>query len=151
MKTCTATNRIEFLIDDAEYEEVITHTWTEHNGALYTRIGNNIVNLARFLLNCPKGLEVDHIDHNRLNNQKNNLRICTSQQNNMNRCKSLAKSSKYKGVSWKKEKHKWEVYIKLNHKIIHLGRFMNEIDAAKTYNKAAIELFGEFAFLNEVI
>ena len=59
-------------------------------------------------------------------------------------------ASKHKGVVWHKNKKKWMAQIQLNGKQTYLGYFINEIDAAKTYNEAATELFGEFAYLNQV-
>lgn len=93
---------------------------------------------------------IDHIDHDGLNNQKSNLRQATTQQNGGNRKKSKNCSSNYKGVSWDKQNKKWQTLIKYNNQAIFLGRFNNEIDAAKAYNEAAIEYFKEFANLNKI-
>ena len=94
---------------------------------------------------------VDHIDGNRLNNNYINLRWCSSQQNNMNRKKiSTNASSKFKGVTWDKSRNKWLVAIVYNYKRQHIGRFENEIDAAKAYNEKAKLIFGEFACFNKI-
>lgn len=93
---------------------------------------------------------IDHIDRNKLNNRIENLRNVVHQQNQWNRSKSKNSSSQYKGVTWDKQTNKWMVQIKINKKQIHLGRFTNEIDAAKAYNKKATELFKEYANINEV-
>ena len=92
---------------------------------------------------------IDHIDRNKLNNDINNLREVTQSQNNMNKS-SVKGSSQYKGVCWRKRRNKWETNIKINQKLKYLESFNLEEDAAKAYNKAAIELFGEYAKLNEV-
>lgn len=94
--------------------------------------------------------EIDHIDNNHLNNNIKNLRPVTRSQNNMNRIKLRNTSSKFKGVCWNKQLNKWEVGIKINNKKKYLGLFKSETDAAIAYNNAAIELFGEYANLNEV-
>ena len=94
----------------------------------------------------PKFL--DHIDGDQLNNNIENLRAVTLSQNQWNRKKIKITSSKYKGVT--KRSKKWEVCIKINKKSIYLGLFNSEIDAAIAYNEKAIELFGEYAKLNEV-
>ena len=59
-------------------------------------------------------------------------------------------SSKFKGVSWFKRTEKWKAQIQYRKKVIHLGYFKDEIDAAKAYNAKAIELFGEYACLNKI-
>ena len=89
---------------------------------------------------------VDHIDGDGLNNQRNNLRAATNQQNSMN-----TKSKSIKGVTfcnYKKNK-KWRVRIRLN-KNVNIGYFNTQEEAAEAYNKKAIELFGEYAKLNEI-
>ena len=95
-------------------------------------------------------LVVDHIDRNKLNNQITNLRWVTQQQNNMNSTIRAGTSSQYKGVAYHKTKSKWYAYIRFDRKLLHLGHFANEEDAARAYNAKAIELFGEFANLNPV-
>lgn len=94
------------------------------------------------------GKGIDHRDMNGLNNQKSNLRFCTKSENAMNMRKMENASSIYKGVHFFKQTGKWQAYITINRKRIHLGYFDSEIDAAKSYNEKAIELFCEFANLN---
>lgn len=107
--------------------------------------------MHRFLLGTREGEMVDHIDGNGLNNTRENIRIVTAGQNNMNRrLKSHGKSSKYKGVSRYKGRKKWVAHITKDGKTTYLGSFKNEGDAGLAYNKAALELFGEFAALNDV-
>jgi len=98
----------------------------------------------------PKGFVTDHKDRNKLNNKRNNLRFITNQQNIMNSNKRKNTSSKYKGVCFVKAKKKWIAQISFNKKIYRLGCFANEKEAAKAYNKKAIEFFGEFAALNDL-
>lgn len=91
-----------------------------------------------------KSLEVDHEDHNGLNNQKNNLRKCTHAENCRNTSSNRDASSKYLGVFWNTTTNSWHAAIKS--KI--LGKFPNEIAAAEAYDKKAKEMYGEFANLN---
>ena len=96
---------------------------------------------------------IDHIDRDKRNNQIENLRESTLSENNINKVKVKLingdkPSSQYKGVSWEQDRKKWRVKIMKDGKRIDLGRFANEIDAAKVYNIAAINLHGKFANLN---
>jgi hypothetical protein len=94
----------------------------------------------------------DHRDGNKLNNCRYNLRECNTSQNAANKKKLDGATSKYKGVSWNKRAGKWEVSIIARGAKYYLGKYDNEIDAAKAYDKKAIELFGEFArpnFINK--
>ena len=104
--------------------------------------------MHRLIINVTPGMFVDHIDHNGLNNRRSNLRLCTPQQNARNHRPQLRRSSKYKGVSWRKDGKVFRALIWYNKKSVHLGYFKSEIDAAKAYDKKAKELFGEFAYLN---
>ena len=110
---------------------------------------DDTIRMHRLIMNCPKGLQIDHINHNRLDNRKNNLRIVNNSQNQMNRKINKNKTSKYKGV-YLFCKNKWRVIAAFNKKKYHLGLFDNEIDAAKKYNEFAIKYFKEYAYLNEV-
>jgi hypothetical protein len=106
------------------------------------------MSLHRFLMRPPKDRVIDHIDGNPLNNQRNNLRICTQQQNLWNSRRFKKGTSSFKGVSKHKRTGRWRSHIHLNDKQIHLGYFSTEKLAAYFYNKAAVSLFGEYANLN---
>ncbi len=93
-------------------------------------------------------LKVDHVDGDGLNNRLDNLRVATNSQNSMNSRKQLGCSSIYKGVCWDKKNNKWHSGITINKRQMNLGRFSSEIDAARAYDSAAMEYFGEFAKLN---
>lgn len=93
------------------------------------------------------GKQTDHKNHCGLDNRETNLRICTYSQNFQNKV-SHSGTSKFKGVAWNKNSHKWQVQIMHNYQAIYLGLFNSEIDAAKVYDTKARELFGEFAHTN---
>ena len=141
------------IVDAQDYDRLKRYNWCALKGAqtFYAKtfhLSGAILSMHRLILNAPKGLFVDHIDHNGLNNRKSNLRLCTNQQNLRNKLPRPGCSSKYKGVSWSKARSKFRANIYLNRKAIHLGYFDSEIAAARAYDKKARELFGEFAFLN---
>lgn len=111
------------------------------------------IQMQRLLMfdKLEKGLLVDHIDRNKLNNCKSNLRLVTMAQSNMNRGKINFKKkakiySKYKGVHY--ARNKWRASITVNGKHIYLGFFDNEKEAALAFNNAAIKYQGEYAYLN---
>jgi len=92
---------------------------------------------------------VDHINRNKLDCRRENLRIASKSQNAVNKTKDRRNATSiYKGVS--KARNKWKASITVNGKTIYLGTFDKEADAAYTYNQAALEHFGEYAVLNEV-
>ena len=92
-------------------------------------------------------LDVDHINGNTLDNRRGNLRACTHTQNMQNKRKRKATSSRYKGVS-RRENGRWLANIRVDGTLLRLGLFDSEIDAAKTYDTAARQHFGEYARLN---
>ena len=142
------------MVDDDDYEYLNQFNWhTDKEGSVNSWRGsknNKSVLLPRLIMKAPANLEVDHIDGNRLNNQKSNLRLATSSQNKMNRGPRKDNKSGYKGVSWHKQRNQWTARIMANGKYQHLGLFGNILDAVKTYNEAAIKYFGEFAWINKI-
>lgn len=97
------------------------------------------------------GAQVDHKFGDGLDNRKENLRICTHAQNQMNRGIPSNNKSGFKGVCWHKNMKKWVAYIKVNNKNINIGSFNDKIEAAKAYNVAAIKYHGEsFTKLNQI-
>jgi hypothetical protein len=92
----------------------------------------------------PKTM-IDHKDMDKLNNKISNLRLANDSQNQGNRKKTIGFTSKYKGVSFYKRDKIWTASITHKRKSIYLGRFKDELEAAKAYKKKALEIFGEFA------
>ena len=89
--------------------------------------------------------EIDHIDRNPLNNQRENLRAATRSQNSMNSKIPVTNTSGYKGVYWRKERKKWYAKIRVGDSAFYLGSFTTPEEASEAYNKAADHYFGEFA------
>ena len=138
-------------VDDADYTWLNQWNWHLSTAGYAVRPGKPKIRMHRVILEAPLDMEVDHINRNRLDNRRANLRLCTDAQTAMNRTKQRRKcSSKYKGVCWSKEKRRWMAHIQKNYEQLYLGYFEAEEDAARAYNKAARELHGEFAALNEI-
>ncbi len=106
--------------------------------------------VAHAFLENPNNYKfVDHINRDSYDNNVQNLRWCSQLQNGKNRTKSANKSSKFKGVSWHEKAQKWQAGIRLSGKLIHLGYFISEEDAALVYNYFAKKLFEDFAAINQ--
>jgi len=128
------------------------------HGTTYAKADKNgkTIYLHRLIMGCadkPRSVFVDHIDRNGLNNYRTNLRMTDNSGNNANTPKRLSAkhTSSYKGVSWIGSHNKsnpWVARIALSGKEKHLGCYRTQEDAARSYNQAAIELFGPMAFLN---
>ena len=104
--------------------------------------------LGREILGISDNLTCDHIDKDKHNNCRSNLRIATQQQNNCNVGKRIDNKSGYKGVYFNKHANKYIAIIRVHGERIHLGCFIDAIEAAKAYDNAAIKYHGEFAAIN---
>lgn len=147
------------LLDDEDAHLLDEYAWcphtTKHNIYASASIWlptqtTGTVLMHRLVMNAPEGMDVDHINRNGLDNQRSNLQVCTRAQNLARAGAPKTNTSGYKGVSWSKQHSKWVAYIRPDYKKRHLGLFLNKDDAARAYNRAALETWGEFAFLNEV-
>lgn len=157
MKMIPLTRGMVALVDDEDYDRLSKHEWRAYwRGYTFVarsrrRVGGRTLYMHREILNAPTGREVDHVDGNSLNNCRSNIRLATTSQNNMNKGKPRIKrtpTSKYKGVYWDRSSGAFRAGIRVNGIQKHLGQFRNEEDAARAYDVAAHELFGEFARLN---
>ena len=146
------------IIDDRDFESLSQHTWYKNNkGYAYTFILQSDgkrkgVLMHRMLMQPEKGLDVHHINHDPLDNRRENLMICTHKENlqtlqKPNRKNQAPDASKYKGVHHHKN-GKFKVTIRSKGKQYHLGYFADEIEAAKAYDAKAREYHGSFAVLN---
>ena len=153
MKEIPLTKGYVAIVDDEDYEELSRRKWYcgSHGYAIRSSSSNakrKTVLMHRELMGNPLGFEIDHIDHNILNNQKSNLRVCTHSDNKQNRPSPRHNTSGYKGVIFDKRSKKWYAKIGWLLSSKHLGTFATAEDAAHAYDKKAKELFGEFACLN---
>jgi hypothetical protein len=157
MKTIELTQGYTCTVDDADYELVSKMKWaiTNHGragkciGSSTTPSGKTTILMHRFILGITDtNVFVDHIDRNPLNNCRSNLRIANQNQNQHNRRANLVGTSIYKGVSKQKNVKKYKAQIMAENKLIYIGMFSSEIEAAKAYDEMAKKLHGEFACLN---
>lgn len=155
MKEIILTRGKVALVDDEDFELINSMSWylakRKHTNYAATEIKNKAVYMHRFILGLnDRSKLTDHIDHNGLNNQKSNLRITNPSENTSNTSSRKKSTSKYLGVSFNKRDKKWSAFIKKGNLKKNLGAFEKEEDAAKAYNKAALELHKEYANLNIV-
>jgi hypothetical protein len=153
MRELQLTRGLVSLIDDVDFERCLKFRWYPVK-RVHTTYASRVIKyphrttsqlLHNFILNASG---IDHIDGNGLNNQRSNLRLATPMQNRRNTHRRSTFTSRYKGVSWNAKDRVWRAFIYVNYKQIYLGRFRDEVEAAKAYDQAALELFGEFASTN---
>lgn len=145
-----ANNRGFAIIDDDDFEWVSKFKWqldTQGYAKRGTTICGNIP-LHREVIKAGVGQLVDHINFDKLDNRKCNLRICTHTQNLSHKPPTKRNTSGYKGVSYHKREKRWRATISANRIKYHLGDFLTAIEAAKAYNEVAVKYHGEFAWLN---
>lgn len=146
-----------WLFDLEDYDKIKKYYWSpksdkcNYASAKDTEL-NTTVQMSRIImgLSIRDKRKVDHINHNVFDNRKNNLRVCTNSQNNMNKGLQSNNTSGVTGVTWRKDKHKWEAQIRLNRKNIHLGLFPNFDDAVKARKQAEEKYFGEYSYDNSI-
>lgn len=154
MKKIKLTKGQYALVDDDDFKYLNEVSWfylEPGYAARSIRQGTKIIKqlMHRVIMNTPKGLEVDHINENKLDNRRQNLRNCLVRENRRNRKSLRNNTSGYKGVCWYKKSKKWVAKISFNGKRYHLGYFDDIIKAAKAYNNAALKYHKEFAALNK--
>ena len=147
------------LVDDDDYEELSQYKWYALSSDRYTTYawrksrrddGRITVRMHRQIMDAPAGKQVDHINHDGLDNRRENLRLCSPSQNMRNSRKRKGTSSRYKGVYWQKDRSAWRAQAYLNGKLIYLGTFRDEDDAARAYNDWLAENAPRFGTFNDV-
>lgn len=142
-----------FYFDLEDYDKIKDYCWNiDKNGYVTTDIhkpDKRSIKMHRLVMDVKdSSLHVDHINHQANDNRKNNLRICTSSENNWNVEKRIDNKSGCPGVSWHKRDLCWEVHIQVHTKSIYLGRFDNYDDAVTARKQAEEKYFGEYSFDN---
>lgn len=152
-KLIPLTRRQFAIVDDADFDWLSQFKWcalpATSNGFYAVRRASSsggLIYMHRFILGIESG-DADHINRNKLDNRRLNLRAATRPQNMSNRLKlnrNGRASSQFKGVSLNKQLNKWHATISQK----HIGYFTSELEAARAYDAAALLHFGEFARLN---
>jgi hypothetical protein len=144
----TLTRGLHALVDAEDYEWLNRYKWhvspSISHSTVYAKrsVGHNCVFMHRMIMQPPKGMVVDHINGNGLDNRRCNLRICTREENAQNRRKHVDGKSRFIGVS--PCGNKWQAFV--GHE--YVGHFDDEVEAAKARDRKARELYGEHAWLN---
>lgn len=155
MKEIPLTQGKVALVDDEDFEKLNKHKWCAHRGSsdiwyaergIYIKKTRKVhhVRMHRVITNVKKGKDVDHKNHNGLDNRKENLRICTRSQNSINSLFKKRHRHDVHGVQLRKDTKKWIVIVKKR----SFGCFTDKIEAAHIYDKYAKLIYGEFAVLN---
>ena len=137
-----------FIVDNETYKNYVDgykfsllHGYIHYSG---TKDGLNCKRLHRIIMKQPVGMQVDHINRIRFDNRRDNLRVATNQQNQMNTGIRSDNSSGVVGVSWYKRGKKWYAQIQINGEKKHLGYFKEKKDAINAREEAEIKYFKEF-------
>lgn len=141
------------IVDAEDADAILSFRWqvTNHGYACrgdYSGGTKRVVLMHQQILGVVDGMQVDHIDHVRLNNRRKNLRHATRPQNRWNACMRSNNTSGFRGVTWHARRRKWRAEIRVGQQRRSLGLFANAEDAARAYDAAAHELHGEFASVN---
>lgn len=145
------------LVDPEDFIRVSQHKWWLHNKRYAaTNIDSKNVYAHRFILNLgPDDPEVDHINHDGLDNRRSNLRVIPHGLNVVNTKHRTGGTSRFKGVSYETQYAEfakpWKAKIQIDGKGRHLGYFTDEDEAAQAYDRAAVEAWGEHAYTNDKV
>jgi len=137
-------------IDDEDYPLVSQFKWYYHStGYAFTGDGQGGKLRMHYAImaRLPK-YQVDHINGDRLDNRRQNLRHVKAQYNCWNKGLPANNTSGYKGVSWDKKTSRWRARIKIDYIQYNLGGFDNAVDGARAYNEAALKHYGKYTRLN---
>lgn len=157
MKRISLTKGKSALVSDCDYKYLMQWKWhfdghyarrSFRRGGRKTNLRMHRVVASQMMLSRTK--DVDHRNKNKLDYRRRNLRSATEQQQVGNQSLRSTNTSGYRGVVWDKERSKWRAQIKVKGKYELIDRFKSKREAARAYNKRALEVFGKFATLNKV-
>ena len=126
------------IVDDEDFEYLSRHKWHIGSGG-YAFTDGGKTRMHRLITSCPANMDVDHINHNKLDNRKENLRVCTTEENCRNRVDNKNNKSGFRGVSFHSPLNKWRAKIVLKNKHFHLGYFDTPQEASQAYEEVAAQ------------
>ncbi len=149
-------------IDDGDISLIVGYSWyaypSKHGDRILTwYAGTNVkdstgdyapLSMHILLVSPVEGSQVDHKNGNGLDNRRDNLRVCTPSQNSQNKRKRFNSASRFKCVWLDKKTGTWRAYIRVCGRLITIGKYATEEEAARAYDYEAMKNFGEFARLN---
>ena len=143
------------LVDDEDYLTISRYKWCFGNNGYAIRssykTNSNHSLMHRMIIDTPKGMLTDHINGDKLDNRRSNLRIATKSENMMNAGMRTNNKSGFKGVTWSKNAKKWASQIMINGRHIHFGYFDDPKDAALAHDNGARKYHLDFAKTNAEI
>lgn len=135
------------IVDDEDFARLKDYNWQKStNGYAIRSVGTNKVYMHQEVLPTPAGIYADHINSNRLDNRRSNLRAASHSQNGQRRKVQVNNSTGYRGVS--QSPHGWRAQIYINNKRISLGYYKDVAAAARAYDRGAVKYFGANAATN---
>lgn len=143
---CLLANGDSFLFDAEDFPIVQAHKWSiENSGYVHTTVNGKHIRLHKQIMDIPDGMVIDHINGDKTDNRKSNLRIASNMENCRNQRLCSRNTTGYKGVSFDKRRKQYSAAITVDYKNIFLGYYESPQEAALAYDKAASFYFGEFA------
>ena len=142
-----------FYIDKEDLDKVSPYTWSfDKNGYLHANVYGKTYTMHRLIMGTEKsdGMMIDHINHNKFDNRKSNLRIVTPAQNAMNSSIGINNTSGVVGVVFNKQTRKWDANITINYKAIRLGQYKSFNDAVSRRKRAENEFFQNYSYDNSL-
>lgn len=150
------------LVDDKDFKKVSKYNWFVFSGRknyaarmiknIKVRKRQSMMFMHRMIMNSSENYHIDHINGDGLDNRRNNLRVCTSRQNSLNRSYTKKNKVGFKGVRLSKRSLSkgYIAQIVNEGKQVYLGYFFTKEDAARAYNKASIKFHGKYGYVNSL-
>lgn len=130
------------IVDDSDFEEVSKYKWHLDRGYAAMTVKGGILYMHRFINETPKGMSTDHINRNKLDNRRSNLRTCTQRENNTNMKLRSDNTSGHRGVTWHKKGKRWQAQINIQGSLLYLGQYTELKDAIKAQKDAFNQVYG---------
>lgn len=137
MKVVKISQNKQAIVDDEDFARVINWRWSHHHTGYVVR-GKPQISLHRFIMGAKKGQYVDHVNGDRLDNRKENLRFCTRKQNQWN-------TRSYDGIHWRGDREAWIVRMRVDGRMKYIGYFKEKKDAEEARRQASLKYHGRFS------